>query len=301
MDSLRTALFTALGLLTVFFVVLWQRSERARRKAAQQEGGIAPTLLQTAIGFVTNFFDTLGIGSFAPTTTVFKLWHIVPDERIPGTLNVGHALPVIIQAFIFVAVVEVDAVTLVLMIAAAVIGAWLGAGVVATLPRRLIQIGIAVALFLAAGFFTMSNLGWFPAGGEGLRLESWRLGLGVGVNFVLGALNTLGIGMYAPCMVLVSLLGMNPRVAFPIMMGSAAFLMPVGSIRFIQKQRYSLRPALGLTLGGMPAVLIAALLVKSLPVTTLRWLIAAVVLYTAWAMLRSANSGEDGAGIETDP
>jgi uncharacterized membrane protein YfcA len=119
-------------------------------------------------------------------------------------------------------------------------------------------------------------------------LESWRLTLGVGVNFVLGALNTLGIGMYAPCMVLVSLLGMNPRVAFPIMMGSAAFLMPVGSIRFIRKQRYSLRAALGLTLGGMPAVLVAALLVKSLPVTTLRWLIALVVLYTAWAMLRSA-------------
>jgi uncharacterized membrane protein YfcA len=288
MDGLRTALFVALAVLAASFIVLWQRAERARRKADQRDGGIAPTFLQTAIGFVTNFFDTLGIGSFAPTTTAFKLWHIVPDERIPGTLNAGHALPVVIQAFIFVAVIEVDAVTLVLMIAAAVIGAWLGAGVVAALPRRPIQIGIAVALFLAAVFFTMSNLGWFPAGGESLRLASSRLGLGVAVNFLLGALNTLGIGMYAPCMVLISLLGMNPRAAFPIMMGSAAFLMPVGSLRFIQRERYSLRPALGLALGGIPAVLLAAFVVKSLPITALRWLIAAVVLYTAWAMLRSA-------------
>ena len=107
------------------------------------------------------------------------------------------------------------------------------------------------------------------------------------------ALSTLGIGFYAPCMTLVSLLGMNPQVAFPIMMGSCAFLMPVASARFIQKRSYSLRPALGLALGGVPAVLIAALLVRSLGVTALRWLVVAVVLYTAVVMLRSAVGGSD--------
>ncbi len=283
----KTVLLVALGVLGAVFVVIWWRSVSKRRRT---DSGleIKPSALETAIGFGTNFFDTLGIGSFAPTTSLFKLWKIVPDELIPGTLNVGHTPPVIAQAFIFVAIIQVDLVTLVAMIAASVVGAWLGAGIVAGLPRRPIQIGIAVALFLAAGFFVMTNLGLFPAGGEARGLAGWALALAVVVNFVLGALGTLGIGVYAPIMTMVSLLGMNPQVAFPIMMGSCAFLMPVASTRFVQKRRYSLRPALGLTLGGVPAVLMAAFIVESLPVERLRWLVAAVVLYTAFVMLRSA-------------
>ena len=106
---------------------------------------------------------------------------------------------------------------------------------------------------------------------------------------------TLGIGLYAPCMILVALLGMNPRAAFPIMMGSCAFLMPIGGLRFVAKGSYSLRAAVGLTIGGIPAVLLAAFVVKSLPLTALRWLVFAVVLYTAVAMLRSARRREAGA------
>ena len=51
-------------------------------------------------------------------------------------------------------------------------------------------------------------------------------------------------------MILVSLLGMNPTAAFPIMMGSCAFLMPVGSLRFIRERAYSLPSALGLALAA---------------------------------------------------
>ena len=92
-------------------------------------------------------------------------------------------------------------------------------------------------------------------------------------NFLLGALMTLGIGLYAPCMILVSLLGMNPTAAFPIMMGSCAFLMPVGSLRFIRERGYSLRNALGLAIGGLPGVLVAAYIVKSLNLDIVRWLV----------------------------
>ncbi len=290
----KTLLLAALALLVAAFALVWWRSVRRGRRL-DPDRPIRPTALQAAIGFGTNFFDTLGIGSFAPTTSLFKLWRVVPDELIPGTLNVGHTPPVIAQAFIFVAIIQVDLRTLVSMIAASVVGAWLGAGVVAGLPRRPIQLGIAVALLLAAAFFVMTNLGAFPAGGEARSLDGWRLGLAVGVNFVLGALGTLGIGVYAPIMTMVSLLGMNPQVAFPIMMGSCAFLMPVASMRFIEKRRYGLRPALGLALGGVPAVLIAAFVVKSLPVEALRWLVAAVVLYTAFVMLRSAARPADEA------
>ncbi len=261
----------------------WVKAARQARERVRP-----PTALETAVGFVTNFFDTLGIGSFAPTTAFFKLRKLVPDENIPGTLNVGHALPTVAEALLFIAIVEVEPVTLVALIVASVLGAFFGAGVVAGLPRRAIQIGMGGALFVAATFFLMKNLGLFPGGGSTLALHGGLFWAGVIGNFVLGALMTLGIGLYAPCMVLVALLGMNPIAAFPIMMGSCAFLMPVGSMRFIQKEKYSPGPALGLALGGVPGVLIAALIVKSLPLTVLRWGVIVVVFYTAIMMLRSA-------------
>jgi uncharacterized membrane protein YfcA len=280
----KTLLFAALGLVTAVFVAAWFLATRRAKETGR------PGPLGLTIGFVTNFFDTLGIGSFAPTTSIFKLKGLVPDERIPGTLNVGHALPTITQAFIFIAIVEVEMPTLIGMIAASVAGAWLGAGVVAGWPRRTVQVGMGLALLAAAVFFAMTNLGLFPGGGDALGLRSPLLWVGLAANFALGALMTLGIGLYAPCMILVALLGMNPRAAFPIMMGSCAFLMPIGGLRFLARDSYSFRAAMGLTIGGIPAVLVAAFLIKSLPLVWLRWLVFAVVLYTAYAMLRSARS-----------
>ena len=283
--SLKSALFVALGLFGIGFVYVWAQSLLSGKDFSRLS---MPTLAETAIGFVTDFFDTLGIGSFATTTALFKLAKIVPDENIPGTLNVGHTIPTLLEALIFIAIVAVGGKTLVLMIAAAIIGAWLGSGIVASLSRRKIQIGMGIALFVAAGIFLASNFGLFPAGGIAEKLWGLRLIIAVLGNFILGALMTLGIGLYAPCMILVSLLGMNPKAAFPIMMGSCAFLMPVAAARFIKEKKYEPRPALGLTLGGTPAVLIAAYVVKSLPLTLIRWLVILVVVYTATAMLKSA-------------
>jgi uncharacterized membrane protein YfcA len=238
---------------------------------------------------VTNFFDTLGIGSYAPTTSVYKLMKLVPDELIPGTMNVGDTAPTIAEALIFIAIISVEMRTLALMILAAVLGAWLGAGVVTSWPRRYIQVGMGIALLAAAVFFFMSNLGLFPLGGTALGLSGAALAIGLLGNFVLGALMTLGIGAYAPSMILVSLLGMDPKAAFPIMMGSCAFLMPVACLRFVGRRKYAPGPALGLSLGGVPAVLLAAYIVKSLPLAAVRWLVIVVVVYTAFAMLNSAR------------
>jgi uncharacterized membrane protein YfcA len=286
---MKLALFVGLGLvLAVYLVALLGAVARGRRARAAGEPGIAPSSLGLAIGFVTNFFDTLGIGSFAPTTAIFKLKGLVADEKIPGTLNVGHTLPTIAQAFIFIAIVQVDVTTLVLMIAAAVAGSWFGAGVVSAWPRRKIQIGMGLALLVAATLFLMQIFEITPSGGNTLSLEGGRLLAGLVANFGLGALMEVGVGLYGPCLILVSLLGMNPQAAFPIMMGSCAFLMPIGSLKFIRHERYSLRATLGLGLGGLPAVLIAAFIVKSLPLFYLRWLVVVVVLYAALSMLRSA-------------
>jgi uncharacterized membrane protein YfcA len=283
LEHAKLAVFVALGAIAVGFALYWVVS--ARR---DESGRAVPTPLQLTVGFVTNFFDTLGIGSFAPTTSVFKLKRMVPDEQIPGTLNVGHSLPTIAQAFVFIATVDVGMKTLTALIAASVLGAWLGASIVVRLPRRRIQVGMGVALLVAAALFAMKNLGIAPGGGEALELHGRWLFVAVLGNFVLGALMSLGIGLYAPCMIMVSLLGMNPLAAFPIMMGSCAFLMPVGSLHFVGTRSYSLPAALGLTLAGVPAVLVAFYLVKSLPLTAVRWGVVAVVLYTAVAMLRSA-------------
>jgi uncharacterized membrane protein YfcA len=246
--------------------------------------------IAAGIGFVTNFFDTLGIGSFATTTSLYKFLRFVPDERIPGTLNVGHALPTIVQAVLFIGFVAVEAPTLLLLILAAVIGAWLGAGFVARLPRRYVQIGMGSALLAAALLFTLTNLkgSQFGLTGSALGLAGAKLWIGIGVSFCLGALMTIGIGLYAPCMIMVTMLGMSPIAAFPIMMGSCAFLMPVASLRFIKFDAFSMRAALGLTLGGIPAVLIAFYFVKSLPLVWIRWLVVVVVVYAALVMLRSA-------------
>jgi len=261
-------------------------------------GFVMPTPLQLVIGFVTNFFDTLGIGSYATTTAVYKLRRLVPVKLIPGTLNVGHTLPVIAQAFIYTQLVPVESTTLVLMIAAAIAGSWLGAGVVVHWPRRKIQIGMGLALLAAATLMLMTALQLFPAGGDTLGLSGGRLVMGLTGNFVLGALMMLGIGLYAPCMILVYLLGMTPAAAFPIMMGSCAFLMPISSVKFVKTRTYHVQAALGLAIGGLPAALIAALIVRSLPLDVVRWLVIVVVVYTALNMLLTADKAERIVGAQ---
>jgi uncharacterized membrane protein YfcA len=282
---MKLALFVALGVFTALYLVVLLRAALGARR----EGEAPPSLYEIGLGFVTNFFDTLGIGSFAPTTAVFKLRRWVKDEDIPGTLNVGHNLPTAAEALIFIAIVTVELKTLVLMILAACLGSWLGAGVVAKASRRAIQLAMGFALLVAATLFLMTIFNVIPGHGETLGLSGWKLAVGLTGNFILGALMEVGVGLYGPCIILISLLGMNPVTAFPIMMGSCAFLMPVGSLKFIQSGRYNLKAALGLAIGGIPAVLIAAFIVKSLPLTAMRWLVVVVVLYAAFSMLRSAS------------
>lgn len=296
MPNPKTWLLLALTAVSLVYVAVWVRwARRAPVRAGR------PSWRHVVVGFVTNFFDTLGIGSFASTTAIFRMWRLVPDEKIPGTLNVGHSLPVVAQALVYIVIVDVDFLTLVLLISASVLGAWLGAGVVSTLPRRTIQIGMGLALLIAAALFIVSSLHIGLSGGDALELRGPRLLGAVVGNFVLGGLVTLGIGLYAPCLIMISLLGMNPKAAFPIMMGSCAILIPVASVRFIRREAYSMRAALGLAVAGVPAVLLAAFIVKSLPLTALRSLVTVVVLCAAVMMLRAAWREGRGAAVPRAP
>lgn len=282
MNSAQLAFYLAISLAGVAFIIGGIRA--ARRSSTVRW----PTPIELVIGFVTDFLDTLGIGSFAPTTAIYKLRRIVPDELIPGTLNVGHTPSAIAEALIFVTAILVDPLLLVTVVGSAAAGAWLGAGVVARLPRRAIQVTMGVALLIAGVVFTAMNLNALPGGGTAMSLGGWKFGLAVGINFVLGALMSAGIGLYAPCMVTLALLGMHPLAAFPIMMGACALLQPVASLRFFQTGKFAWGPSLGLSFGGVIGVLIAAYIVKSLPLVALRWLVTVVIAYAAFAMLRSA-------------
>jgi uncharacterized membrane protein YfcA len=289
----KNVLLLALLAITAWFIWRWVRLAAKSMPNVPDEK--KHTWYHSVMAFILCFFDTLGIGNFAPTTSAFKFRGSGPDELIPGTLNVGYVMQTVAQALIYISIINVDVTTLILMIAASVVGAWLGAGVVARWPRRKIQVGMGGALIAAAALMLMRQLDIGPGGGEALELRGLALGLGLVGNFALGALMTLGIGLYAPCLILVSLLGMNPRAAFPIMMGSCAFLMPAASVRFLRAGSYAPRTVVIMTLAGTPAVLIAAYIVRELSLTAIRWLVVVVVLYAAVMMLRSAFNERKGA------
>ncbi len=283
--SAKQLILLALAAVTVYYV--WNWAVTIRR--AKDGGSVLPSPWQCMIGAIANFFDTLGIGSFATTTAMFRVNKDVDDRHLPGTLNVGHTLPTITQAFIYISIIEVEIPTLVLLIVAAVLGMWLGAGFVAKLPRRNIQLGMGIALLVAAALTLRTLLASAGDDAGTLGLSGGLLIAGIIGNFVLGMLMSLGIGLYGPCLIMISMLGMNPKAAFPIMMGSCAFLMPTGSVKFMKTGVYDLRAALGLALGGIPATLVAAFWVGSMDLQYVRWLVIVVVLFTAWSLISAAQ------------
>ena len=246
-------------------------------------------LLCSCFAFVCLFFDVLGIGAFAPHTTLYRFFHQVDDRIIPGTLNVGNAIPTVLQGLIFIKLIVVDTTTLILMILAAVLGSVIGAKFVSHWDKRKIQLSMGVALLITAFFMLGSATGWLAINGTKTILVGFPLIIGVFINFILGALMTVGVGLYSPCMALVSMLGMSPRAAFPIMMGSCSFLMPACAMTFIKEDAYNRKAALCSTIAGSAGVLLAAFVVKSLPLQVLRWGVVIVVVYTGLSMLHSAH------------
>jgi uncharacterized membrane protein YfcA len=276
---------SVLGLMTTLFGVYYLSDVFKNRRTFSE----APWAGLLGTGFLTNLLDTMGIGSFAQQTAIFKFFKLVDDRIIPGTMNVGNTIPTVTEALIFMTVVKVEPLTLAAMSVAAPAGSVLGAGVVAKMSRRKIQLGMGFGLLAAASIMLAGLLKWVPPGGEAIGLTGWKLIVAVVMSFVFGALQTIGVGFYAPCMAMVFALGMHPRVAFPIMMTATAMLMAAGSARFVKEDAVDRKAALALTLSGVLGVFVAAYVVKSLPLTVLRWVVTGVVLYTAVWMFLSAR------------
>lgn len=296
--NLTTAVLAALVLVNIAFVIGWLVAMRRHGLRGR------PQLPDAAIGALTTFLDTLGIGSFAPTTALLKFRGKVADELIPGTLNVGLNASAFLETLLLIGLVNVDPVLLAAMVASSAAGAWLGSGIVSRMPRRSIQLFMGAALLIAATFFAMTNLGAFPAGGSALGLAGWKFPFAVAVSFVLGALMCVGIGNYAPLTILLSLLGLAPIGAYPIMMASDGLLQPVASLGFFRSGRFSHTASLGLTLGGFLGVPLAYSILKYVlqrpdGVRLIRWLVTGVVIYSALTMLRSARRERAAARAAT--
>lgn len=279
-----TLVWISLAGLTLWFAIVLARDFLAHRNSLENSSWLKTSI----IGFVVNFFDVLGIGAFAPQTALLKFTKQTKDKHIPGTMNVANTLPVLLQALIFITIIEVEPFTLIAMFVAAALGAVMGAGVVAKLSEKRIRLVMGFALLVTAFFMLATNMEWIQGGGEAIGLSQGKLAIAVIANFVLGALMTAGIGLYAPCMALVFALGLSPKVAFPIMMGSCAFLMPPASVRFIKEGAYNRKAALAMAIPGVVAVAIAAFIVKSLDLEVLRWVVIGVILYTSMVMLHAA-------------
>src|SRR5215470_10974453 len=297
MSAALVIVYACLVVVEVVVVVVWVIATR------KHHWPVRPSTGDVVIGGATSFLDTLGIGNYAQITALFKLRGYPPDELIPGTLNVGNSVGILFSAALFITTVQVEPTLLMTMVISAGVGAWIGAGIVSRMHRSVIQIFMGVALLLAAGFFTMTNLGIVPSPGSAMGLAGWRFALAAAVNFVLGALMCVGIGNYAPSMALLAFLGMHPIAAYPIMMASDGLLIPVASLGFLRSGRFAPAVAVGLTIGGILGTIAAFPLVKMLGshLTLMRWVVTGVITYAAIAMLRSAGASRADAPVATLP
>ena len=279
------AVLVPIALATIGLTFLLLRAVIQRRAT--------PRLEALILGAITNFFDTLGIGSFAVTTAWFKFRKLVPDRLIPQTMLVGHGLPTMAEAIIFLILlgVMVDPVLLVGCMIAVLMGGVLGASLVTRTRVWIIQMVVAIALVIAAAAYAATNLHLMPGGGTASSLPLTLTVVVIVANFIFGILLNYGVGNYAPTLVMLSLMGMDPRLCFPIMAGGAALTVAGAGGRHIAIGQIDFRMVIGMTLGGVPAVLVAAFIVKTMPLETLRWLVLVVVLYAAGVMFRSALIG----------
>ena len=270
----------------VFFVVLVKDVMAHKDELDKSKMGY-----NSLISAIANFFDTLGIGSYAIATSAWKFNKSISDDLIPGTLNVAFGIPICVEATITMTRIDVDPLTLVLMIASAIVGSIIGAKIISKMDIMKIRMVMGVALLIVAAITLCKINGVGPFGliGTARGLTGALLVIGVIANFILGVLMTAGIGLYAPCMALVLLLGMSDDVAFPIMMGSCAFLCPACGITFIKEGKYQRAMTIPMIITGSIGVLIAGFIVTSLPLTLLTYLVCVVMVICALLFFHDAR------------
>lgn len=250
-------------------------------------------------GVVTQFFDYMGIGSYATLTAWFKFTKAVPDRLIPGTLNTCTIFTMTFMTVATVTTIEIAPATLWTGCICAGLGGFLGAGIISKLNVNAIRWGMGIALIIVAAIIALRQLGFMPGGGEAIGIYGGKLVILGIVAFILGALMTIGIGLYAPMMACAFMLGLSPLVAYPLFMGSCAVMIPIAGLRFVReckKQKrlqYDYKAFICISVAGAVGVLIGLFVITSLPLDVIKWLVAGVLVVTAVMMFKSARDSRN--------
>lgn len=284
---------------TIVIILLWvfaapriflmARDYLRRKKAGTLSSGNIG--VSAAAGFVGNFLDALGIGSFAVITPILRTTKNIDDRVLPGTLNAGCAVAVAIQGTVWMSDIGIETPTLVASLVCSIIGGFIGAFWVTRLDRNKVRIVMGCAFVVVAFIMLSKQLGFFPnVGGEangftGIKLLVFALLMGL-----FAALMNAGIGMYAPAMALCALMGLNLAYAYPLAAGGCCAMMPTAGIRSIVADAIDTKVAFWMFLGSIPGTLIAALIVKSIPLTVLSWLVICVLVYTSFSLIQATRS-----------
>lgn len=276
-----------LGFIAFLFFFIKDYISFKKSKIKEYQGNI---LIIFFTGFIVNFLDTLGVGGFATMTALMTEFKLSDDKIIPGTLLTAQCIPATIEAIIFIKDVNVDYITLFSMIISAVFGSILGVKIVSKLQRQKVQKYMAFSLIFVLFILLCEKFNIIPARGDAFALTGIKLFIAVIGNFILGALMTLGVGMYAPCMALLCTLGLSPIAAFPIIMGSCGLLMPIAAINFIKSGAYHRNITLIVGFIGILGVFAGFSLIKSLSISKLTWLIMIIISYTSYKLLKSSKS-----------
>ncbi|MFR5585763.1 MAG: hypothetical protein ACLTLQ_19785 [[Clostridium] scindens] len=238
-------------------------------------------ILYGIMGFVLNLLDTLGVGSNATQMAFFKLTKLSPDEHLPANGNVIFAIPVGVEFLLFLDIVEVDTVTLITMLVSSVLGAIVRGEDCQQAAGEYLEKdpGCHTALRSGDSDLQVKRIRSFWHDGGRNRTYGRQARYRHCSQFCIRSIDDLRGRAICTIMALCALLGMNISVAFPIMMGSCAFLMPPASVEFVKSGKYN-RPAAAIaTITGIFGVLAAYYIVKSMPITLLTWIVAAVLIY----------------------
>ena len=258
----------------------------AHRTEIMKEPG--NNIVMAIYSFVLFLLSTLGISDFAISMAAYPKLKWVDTKKMPGTLNVQCTIPAAVMALAFINAIKIDLLTLIVPIACQMIGSYLAPRYVVKLPANTIKKVMSVGLFISAGFILAGKFGWIAGGGEATELTGIKLVILGCCTFVWGALNNIGIGSYSTTMATVYALGLNPAASFPIMMGSSAFSVPMGSMQFIKLDSYNRKITLFTSTLGVIGVLIAVFVVKNLDLAALQWVVVIVILYSAVSMMQGA-------------
>ncbi|AKX34500.1 hypothetical protein SLITO_v1c08850 [Spiroplasma litorale] len=254
------------------------------------------------IGTVGSFTDTIGVGSFAVTVAMLNATDTVKDvKNLPGTLNIGLTIPNLFAGTLFVSAIEVELTTLISLIIATMLGAFCSAKVVGRVNKAFVAIFVAICLSIAGILMLLAQLNVIGdvSGSVALPngLHNWKLLVGLIGFFIIGGLQSFGVGLYAPALAIISLLGMNIAAAFPIMTCAAGFALPTTAWTFHRDNNYNPKVSFGLTIGGVFGTVIAFFIVfvgiqGGLNIDMadftwyLKWFAIAVMYYAAFMLVK---------------